>query len=113
MVAGVWANPAGDLSITPIPTGTYDGPVYVLVGPETRGPGELLAHVLARLDGVTVLGSTTAGDPGPALIRYLPNVWSVSIPNLRITGPDGEVLGAVVPDIETDAPLAEALRLAG
>jgi hypothetical protein len=111
--AGEGFVPAGVLSVTPLPTGTFAGDVFVLVGPETRGPGELLAHILGDLERVTILGSPTAGDPGPALIRYLPNVWSISLPNLQVVGPDGVVLGSVIPDIETEDPLTEALRLAG
>jgi hypothetical protein len=111
--AGDRMVPAGELRVTPVPTGTFAGDVFVLVGPETRGPGELLAHVLGELDRVTILGSPTAGDPGPPLIRYLPNVWSISVPNLEVTGPDGVVLGSVEPDVLTDDPLDEALRRAG
>lgn len=105
--------PAGDLSLTPVPTGTFDGQVFVLVGPETRGVGELLAHVLGDLDRVTILGHPTAGDPGPALVRNLPNGWSISVPNLTVLDVDGTVLGPVEPDVVTDDPVGEALRVAG
>ena len=104
---------AGDLSVTPVPTGTFDGEVFVLIGPETRGPGEVLAHVLGSLDRTTLIGAPTAGDPGPALVRYLPNVWSVSVPNLEVLLPDGSELASIEPDVLADDALAEALRLSG
>lgn len=111
--AGEGLVPAGDLTVTPVPTGVFDGPVFVLVGPGTAGVGELVAHVLGDLEGATILGLPTAGDPGPALVRYLPNGWSVSIPNLEVIGPDGSVLGPVQPDVVTQDSLGEALGLAG
>lgn len=111
--AGDGVVAAGSLTVAPVPTGTFDGDVYVLVGPETRGVAELLAHVLGEMDSVTTIGAATFGDPSPPLIRFLPNGWSFAVPNLRVVGPDGAHLGAVLPDVEAIDPLAEAIRLAG
>lgn len=111
--AGDGSVAAGSLTVTPVPTGTFDGVVYVLVGPETRGVGELLAHVLGEVDSVTTIGADTFGDPSPPLIRFLPNGWSFAVPNLRLVGPLGGELGPVHPDIQSSDPLAEAIRLAG
>jgi C-terminal processing protease CtpA/Prc len=105
--------PAGDLTVNPVPTGTYDGQVFVLIGPRTRGVGELLAAILGELPNVTLIGAPTAGMPGPPLIRFLPNGWSVAVPNLRVMDPEGSIIGAVVPHIAADDPLGAALDLAG
>ena len=93
--------PAGELSVTPLPTGTFAGDVVVLVGPDTSGPGELLARILADLPGVTIVGEATAGSPREPLVRALPNGWSLGVPNLEVTGPDGTpwVGNPLVPDI--------------
>lgn len=111
--SGTGVVPAGDLTVTPIPTGAFAGPVAVLIGPETRGLAELLAALLSSVDTVTLVGAPTAGDPGPPLIRSLPNGWSFAVPNLVVLGPDGSPLGSVEPDVPSTDPLADALRLLG
>lgn len=95
---------AGDLSVTPRPTGTFAGSVVVLVGPSTSGAAEFLAWILADLPGVTVVGSPTAGSARDPLVRALPNGWSLGVPNADVVGPDGRSRVGVplIPDI--DAP---------
>lgn len=110
--AGDGAVPAGDLLVTPVPTGVFDGPVLVLIGPETRGVGELLAHVLGTLDTTTLIGAPTAGDPGPPLVRSLSNGWSVAVPNLWVRDRSGGEIGPIQPDVVSDDPLAEAIERA-
>lgn len=96
VVANLWARSgegqvaAGALSVSPRPTGTFAGPVVVLVGPATSGAAELLARILSGVPGVTVVGEPTAGSPREPLVRALPNGWSLGVPNLDVTGPDGE-----------------------
>jgi hypothetical protein len=95
---------AGQLTITPRPTGAYGGPVVVLIGPSTSGAAELLAWILADLPGVTLIGAPTAGSARDPLVRALPNGWSLGVPNADVRGPGGDTrLGLpLVPDI--DAP---------
>lgn len=104
--------PAGEASVRPLPTGTFQGSVAVLVGPGTIGVAELLAAALHGVDGVTLIGNPTAGSPGPGMVRFLPNGWSVGLPNLNVTLADGsELSDGVIPDVQTDDALATAMRL--
>jgi len=117
--------PAGELSVTPLATGTFPGRVVVLVGHDTSGAGELLARILGDLPGVTVVGAPTKGSPREPLVRSLPNGWSLGVPNLDVIGPDGASwLEPMIPDVEApttvedleaggDAGLEAALRLLG
>ena len=117
--------PAGELSVTPLATGTFPGPVVVLVGPGTSGAGELLARILSGLPGVTIVGGPTSGSPREPLVRSLPNGWSLGVPNLDVIGPDGASwLEPLIPDVDApttagdleaggDPGLEAALRLLG
>jgi hypothetical protein len=94
--------PSGEVTVTPMPTGTYRGPVVVLVGPATAGAAELLVLALRTQDGVTLVGEPTAGSLSPILPRALPNNWIVGISNQRVYDSDGalwEVAG--IPPDET------------
>lgn len=99
--AGAVMVEAGELWVTPRPTGTFEGSVVVLVGPSTSGAAELLAWILADLPGVIVIGEPTAGSARDPLVRALPNGWSLGVPNADVVGPDGITrLGIpLVPDI--------------
>ena len=104
--------PAGDVTVRPLPTGTFDGRTFVLVGPGTIGVAELLAAALGGVDGVTIVGQPTAGSAGPAMVRFLPNGWSVGLPNLRVTLPDGtDLTNGVQPDVLAEDALATALEI--
>ena len=111
--AGDGFVPAGDLTVTPLPTGVYEGDAFVLVGPRTRGVAEVLALALSTAPTVTLVGAPTAGTPGPPLIRFLPNGWTLSVPNLRVLDGAGAEVGFVEPDVVSDDPMADALRMAG
>jgi hypothetical protein len=99
--------PSGELSVRPLATGGFGGPVVVLVGPSTSGAGELLALVLAELPRVTLVGEPTAGSPRDPLVRSLPNGWSIGVPNLEVIGPDGShrVGMPLQPDIDVPSTL--------
>ncbi|MEE9299286.1 MAG: S41 family peptidase [Acidimicrobiia bacterium] len=105
---------AGSLSVTPLPTGVYDGEVAVLIGPGTVGVAETLAWMLSEVPGVTLIGSPTAGSPGPAMVRFLPNGWSLALPNLRVMAVDGtDLSGGVEPDDAAEDAFTAALLLLG
>ena len=105
---------AGDVTVRPLPTGTFRGRVAVLVGPGTVGVAELLAAALAGGDGVTIIGQPTAGSPGPGMVRFLPNGWSVGLPNLTATLADGtDLADGVLPDVLAGDALAGALDILG
>ena len=106
--------PAGDVTVRPLPTGTFEGTTAVLVGPGTIGVAELLAAALQGTDGVTIVGQRTAGSAGPVMVRFLPNGWSVGLPNLRVTLSDGtDLANGVQPDILAEDALATALEILG
>jgi len=101
-----------EVTARPLPTGTFDGEVAVLVGGGTVGVAELLTLALAGVDGVTVIGGPTAGSPGPGMVRFLPNGWAVGLANLQVVTPDGQDLSdGIIPDVFSDDPLAEALQI--
>jgi hypothetical protein len=100
---------AGGITVQPLPTGAFAGNAAVLIGPGTVGVAELLAAALADLPGVTLIGRPTAGAAGPGIVRFLPNGWSVGLPNLRVVLADGTDLSSgVSPDIVSDEALATA-----
>ncbi|MEE9206350.1 MAG: S41 family peptidase [Acidimicrobiia bacterium] len=106
--------PAGEVTVRPLPTGTFGGTTAVLVGPGTIGVAELLAAALQGADGVTIVGRRTAGSAGPAMVRFLPNGWSVGLPNLEVTLSDGtDLADGVQPDVLAEDALATALEILG
>ena len=106
--------PIGEVTVRPLPTGTYAGRVTVLVGPGTIGVAELLVAAIGNLDGVTVIGQPTAGSTGPGMVRFLPNGWSVGFPNLKVTTGDGtEMAGGITPHLISTDPLSTALEILG
>ncbi len=106
--------PAGEVMVRPLPTGTFEGTTAVLVGPGTIGVAELLAAALRGVDGVTIVGQRTAGSAGPAMVRFLPNGWSVGLPNLEVTLSDGtDLANGVRPDVLAADALATALEILG
>ena len=102
---------AGSARVRPMPTGTFDGPVVVLVGPGTVGSAELLVLALRDLPTVTVVGEPTAGSLSPVMARSLPNGWTVAVPNIRVldgAGRSWEITG--IPPDEAAPVTAEGLR---
>jgi carboxyl-terminal processing protease len=107
-------SPAGEVMVSPLPTGTFAGRVVVLVGPGTIGVAELLVAAIGDLDGVTVIGQPTAGSAGPGMVRFLPNGWSVGFPNLQVTLGDGsELVSGMRPDLVSVDPLLAAVEMLG
>jgi carboxyl-terminal processing protease len=92
---------AGPLIVRPLPSGTYDRPVVVLIGGDTAGAAEVVVLALRHLPFVTVVGEATAGSPAQPLVRSLPNGWSLSLPTLDVVTADGVSWAGrpIVPDI--------------
>ena len=101
---------SGEVTVTPMPTGTYAGRVVVLIDPATAGAAELLVLALRTQEGITLLGEPTAGSLSPIFPRGLPNNWILGISNQRVYDADGvlwEVSG--IPPDETVALTSEDL----
>jgi C-terminal processing protease CtpA/Prc len=80
--------PSGEVTVTPMPTGTYQGPVVVLIDPATAGAAELLVLALRSQEGVTLIGEATAGSLSPIFPRGLPNNWIIGLSNQRVYDAD-------------------------
>jgi hypothetical protein len=105
---------AGVTGVRPLQVGTFEGTVYVLIGPGTAGAAELLAQAMSQVPGSVLVGTNTAGAAAPRMVRQLPNGWVIGLANLAVASADGSDLsGGVVPLIESDTPIAEVSVLLG
>ena len=94
----------------PRPSGTvWRGRITVLVGADTISSGEVLAALLRRHAGATVLGERTWGKDYVLRVEPVDPDWRALIPDGRIEVP-GEILaGGLVPDGPIPAELAARL----
>lgn len=94
----------------PEPSGAvWRGRITVLVGADTISSGEVLAALLRRHAGASVLGERTWGKDYVLRVAPIDHDWRALIPAGRIEVP-GEVLaGGLVPDAPITAPLAASL----
>jgi carboxyl-terminal processing protease len=96
----------------PIPAAqdaVWRGPLTVLVGPETTSSGEVLAALLRRFAGATVLGERTFGKDYVLRVEPRGQGWRALVPDGRLLVP-GEVLaGGLLPDGAIPADLAASL----
>ena len=83
----------------PEPSGAiWRGPITVLVGPNTISSGEVLAALLRRHAGATVLGERTWGKDYVLRVEAVDPDWRALIPDGQIEVP-GEILaGGLLPD---------------
>ena len=87
----------------------WRGPITVLVGANTISSGEVLAALLRRHAGATVLGERTWGKDYVLRVEPVDPDWRALVPDGRIEVP-GEVLaGGLVPDGPTPAEFAASL----
>ena len=95
----------------PEPSGAvWRGRITVLVGAGTISSGEVLAALLRRHAGATVLGERTWGKDYVLRIEPVDADWRALIPDARIEVP-GEILaGGLVPDGPIPDRLAANLR---
>ena len=117
-VAGRFTGPVPDavrlvdadrvrLLAIPQPSGAvWRGPITVLVGPHTISSGEVLAALLRRHAGATVLGERTWGKDYVLRVEAVNADWRALVPDGQIEVP-GEVLaGGLLPDGPIPAELA-------
>ena len=94
----------------PAPQGAvWRGPITVLVGPDTMSSGEVLAALLRRYAGATVLGERTFGKDYALRVEPIAHGWRALIPDGRLEV-GGEILaGGLVPDGPIPDELAASL----
>jgi C-terminal processing protease CtpA/Prc len=103
---------ADEIQLMPIPTPEstiWRGRITVLVGANTTSSGEVLAALLRRYAGATVLGERTFGKDYALRVEPIGQEWRALIPDGRLEVP-GEILaGGVLPDGPIPAELASRL----
>lgn len=103
---------ADEVRLMPIPppqSTVWRGRMTVLVGPDTISSGEVLAALLRRYAGATVLGERTFGKNYALRVVPIGQEWRALIPDGRLEVP-GEVLtGGVLPDGPIPLGLAASL----
>jgi C-terminal processing protease CtpA/Prc len=94
----------------PQPSGAvWRGRITVLVGANTISSGEVLAVLLRRHAGASVLGERTWGKDYVLRVQPVDSDWRALIPDGRIEVP-GEVLaGGLIPEGPIPAELAASL----
>ena len=94
----------------PTPSGAvWRGRLTVLVGPLTISSGEVLAALLRRHAGATVLGERTFGKDYVLRVERLGHGWQALIPDGRIVVPGEDLKGGLRPDGPIPQPLAASL----
>ena len=103
------ADQARLLAIPQPSAAVWRGRITVLVGASTISSGEVLAALLRRHAGATVLGERTWGKDYVLRVEPIDPDWRALIPDGRIEVP-GEILaGGLVPDGPIPAELAASL----
>ncbi len=104
---------ADQVRVLPIPQpsgAVWRGRITVLVGGDTISSGEVLAALLRRHAGATVLGERTWGKDYVLRVEAIDPEWRALIPDGQIEVP-GEILaGGLLPDGPVPADLAARLR---
>lgn len=102
----------GDLTVSPLPTGTFAGRLVVLAGPGTAGAAETLLLALRHAPDTVVVGEPTAGSLSPLLVRSLPNGWTFGLSHQRVRDADGELWEGrgIPPDVVAAGEPTEVLR---
>jgi carboxyl-terminal processing protease len=97
------------LAIPPPSGAVWRGRLTVLVGPLTISSGEVLAALLRRHAGATVLGERTFGKDYVLRVEQLGHGWQALIPDGRIVVPGEDLTGGLRPDGPIPQPLAASL----
>jgi hypothetical protein len=83
----------------PPPAGViWRGPITVLVGATTISSGEVLAALLRRHAGASVLGERTWGKDYVLRVEPIDHDWRALIPDARIDVPGEVLVGGLMPD---------------
>jgi C-terminal processing protease CtpA/Prc len=94
----------------PQPAGAvWRGRITVLVGANTISSGEVLAALLRRHAGATVLGERTWGKDYVLRVEPVDPDWRALVLDSRIEVPGETLAGGLVPDGPIPAPLAASL----
>jgi C-terminal processing protease CtpA/Prc len=94
------------LAIPQPPGAVWRGPITVLVGANTISSGEVLAALLRRHAGATVLGERTWGKDYVLRVEAVNADWRALVPDARIEVPGESLAGGLVPDGPIPAELA-------
>jgi hypothetical protein len=88
----------------------WRGPITVLVDAGTMSSGEVLAALLRRYAGATVLGARTFGKDYTLRVEPVSQDWRALVPDGRIEVPGEHLVGGLLPDGPIPSELA--LRIA-
>ena len=103
------ADEVRTLSIPMLTAPVWRGRITVLVSAGTISSGEVLAALLRRHAGATVLGERTWGKDYVMRIERIDHDWQALIPDGRIEVPGERLAGGLVPDGPIPAELAASL----
>jgi C-terminal processing protease CtpA/Prc len=87
----------------------WRGPITVLVGAGTTSSGEVLAALLRRHAGATVLGERTFGKDYLLRVEPVGQAWRALVPDARIEVPGEHLAGGLLPEGPIPAELAASL----
>jgi C-terminal processing protease CtpA/Prc len=76
----------------------WRGPITVLVGAGTMSSGEVLAALLRRYAGATVMGDRTFGKDYALRVEPVSQGWRALVPDGRIEVPGEHLVGGLLPD---------------
>jgi len=85
----------------------WQGQITVLVGAGTLSSAEVLAALLRRFAGATVLGERTFGKDYVLRVEPIDQEWHALVPAAKIVVPDEQLEGGLLPD----GPIPVALSL--
>jgi C-terminal processing protease CtpA/Prc len=103
---------AGDIRVLAIPAAVgpvWRGPLTVLVGADTMSSAEVLAALLRRFAGATILGARTFGKDYVLRVEPIGQEWRALVPDGRIEVPDERLAGGLLPDGPIPAALASRI----
>jgi hypothetical protein len=95
-----------DVRVAPGSGLRYQGPIAVLIGPNTVSAGESMAQSLGVLPQARLFGRPTGGSWSDAIPKTLPNGWTYTMSIESAFTPEGRLLEAsgVAPHETTPAP---------
>lgn len=100
------SSPRYDVMLEPSSRRSFDGPVAVLIGPNTVSAGETAALAFAALPHARLFGQPTRGILSDAIPKTLPNGWTFTLSVETLRTPEGDIVevAGVQPDEATAVP---------